>query len=284
MRKFVDLHTHSTASDGRLDPADLVRLADERKLAAIALTDHDTTDGLAAARAAAANLPELRFISGIEVSAKFPAGSLHILGLGIDENAPSLVGLIQRLRQARNDRNPRIIEKLRSMGMDITMDDVLATGSHSGVKIVTRLQIADTLRRMGFVKTNREAFGMYIANGAPAYVDKEFTPPADAIAAIRGAGGIAVLAHPPQLGYENTAQLRRILRSLIADGLGGVEVYHSDHTPEQTRLYLDLAAEYKLAVAGGSDFHGDRKPDVHLGLPKVPLAAVTGRLAELISA
>ncbi len=279
MRRFVDLHTHTTASDGSVAPRKLVQLADAKKLAVVAITDHDTCDGIPEAKDAAAEFPKLRLIAGVEVSAMFPKGTLHILGLGIDDKNTRLAGLMKNLRDARNHRNPKIIALLQSLGCDISMDDVLAV---AGGEIIGRLHIAETLRRKGCVRSTAEAFERYVGKGAPAFVDKERVSPADAIAAIRSAGGVAALAHPPQLLYENRAQLERILRELIRYGLDGIEAYHSDHSPQQTRLYLDLAKRFKLSVAGGSDFHGLAKTGVLLGRPKVPLAAITGRLAELM--
>lgn len=281
MRRFVDLHTHTIASDGSLAPRELVRLADAKKLAAIAITDHDTCDGIAEAKAAAMKFTKLRLVSGVEVSAMFPKGTLHLLGLGIDEKNSRLGGLLKNLCDARNHRNPKIIALLQSLGCDINMDDVLAVAG-SG-KIVGRLHIAEALRRKGCVRSTKEAFDRYVGKGAPAFVDKERLSPADAIAAIRSAGGVAVLAHPPQLNYDNSAQLERILRELIRHGLDGIEVYHNDNSPQQTRLYLDMAKRFSLSVAGGSDFHGSAKTDVLLGRPKVPIVAITGRLAELVS-
>ena len=287
MRTLVDLHTHSTASDGALAPAVLVRGADARGLAALALTDHDTVDGLAEAREAARDLPELRFITGIEVSAQPPSGTLHLLGLGIDESGQAAGRLAQCLRDARDRRNPQIVEALRRQGLDITMDDVLAVaGGHSGQgRVVSRVHIAEALRRKHFVPDTKTAFEKYIARDRPAYVERERLGPRETISAIHDAGGVAVLAHPPQLQYNNNAHLETILRSLLAAGLNGIEVYHSDHTPAQTRHYLDLAHRFDLAITGGSDFHGPVKPEVRLGVPRVPLSVVARHpsLARLLA-
>jgi predicted metal-dependent phosphoesterase TrpH len=278
MRRFVDLHTHSTASDGRFSPRQIIRLAESRRLAAVALTDHDTTDGLAEARAAAGEFPRLRFVPGVEISARCPDGTLHILGLGVDEMHAGLQDALGRLRAARNERNPRILACLRSLGVNIDMEEVLAVvGSgrcKDGDEVVGRLHIAEALRRKKYVRSVQDAFDRYIGSGKPAYVDKERMEPREAIRAIRQSGGIAVLAHPVQLKYGNAAQLERIVRSMISAGIGGIEVYHSDHSPEQTRSYLDLARRFDLLVTGGSDFHGPGKPDALLGRPRVPLAAM----------
>jgi len=284
-RKFVDLHTHSTASDGSLRPAEIIDLAEKGKLAAVALTDHDTTVGLAEARARAKRYPELCFISGIEISAVFPTGVLHILGLGIDESPAPLAAMADQLRQAREERNPKIIARLREMGLDIDMDDVLAAvpGSHDPAsRIVSRMHIAQTMLAKGYVRKPAEAFERYIGTGAPAFVDKEHIAPAAAIAALRTAGGLAALAHPPQLQYENSAQLDRIVRELMAVGLNAIECYHSSHTAEQTRACIDLAKKYDLAIVGGSDFHGMGKPDVSIGRPRVPVSMIPASLLPTI--
>ena len=275
MRRFADLHTHSTASDGTLSPRELVRVADRRRLAVLALTDHDTTEGVAAARDEAAGFPDLCFVPGIEISARFPSGTLHILGLGIDENSPVLTQATARLREARERRNPKIVAKLRQLGVEIDMADVLQVATAMGggrPGVVGRLHIAETLRRQGRVNSTREAFERYIGAGKPAFVDKEPLSPRLAIASILGAGGAAVLAHPAQLHCQNRAQLDRLVREFTAAGLSGIEVYHTDHTTEQTRLYLDLARRHNLLIVGGSDCHGSAKPEARLGRPRVPVS------------
>jgi predicted metal-dependent phosphoesterase TrpH len=286
MRRLVDLHTHSTCSDGQYRPAEVVRMADRVELAAVALTDHDTLSGLAEARSAAAELPELRFVGGIEVSAKFPNGTLHILGLGVDEHAPSIQRLGQLLRDARNRRNPRMIERLRGLGLEIGMDDVLAVareGDDRGddERIVGRLHMAETLRRKGHARTTQEAFDRYVGHDAPGYVDKERMEPGETIAAIREAGGAAVLAHPVQLGLSDDDRLEAAVRDFVDQGLNGIEAYHSDHDARQTRFYLELAERYGLLVSGGSDFHGAAKPEASLGHPRVPLSVVEPLLAAV---
>jgi 3',5'-nucleoside bisphosphate phosphatase len=285
MRRFVDLHTHSTASDGAVAPREVVRLAEAKRLAAVALTDHDTTEGLGEAADEAARFPELRFVRGVEVSAKFPTGTLHILGLAIDPESPALRALLAHLRDARDTRNPRIVAALQGLGLPIDMDDVLAVVRQSGKSAsspVGRVHIAEALRRKRCVRTAAEAFDKFIGSGCPAYVDKERLDASQVVRAIADSGGAAVLAHPPQLKYENSAQLERIVHGLVGAGLAGIEAYHSDHTPEQTRAYMKLARRFGIGVTGGSDFHGPAKPDVKLGRPPVPLAAIEGRLREIV--
>jgi len=280
-RRFVDLHAHSTASDGACPPAELVRLAEAKRLAAVALTDHDTLAGLAEARAEAALHPRLRLVEGIEVSARFTGGTLHILGLGIDPEAEELRRLAERLREARDERNPKMLARLRALGVPITMEDVLAEGSAPAdgrPLVIGRMHFALALCRKGCATSVAEAFDRYLGDGAPAYVDKERIAPAEAIGAIRQAGGLAVLAHPVQLHLANRAQLERVVRELARHGLGAIEVYHTEHTPAQTRAFLDLARRLGLGVTGGSDFHGAAKPEAVLGRPRVPASVVPAGL------
>ena len=296
MRRFVDLHTHSTASDGALAPAELVALADRKRLAALALTDHDTTAGLADARAAAKAFPLLRFVPGIEVSAAFPTGTLHILGLGIHDNSAALARLAVTLRAARDDRNPKIITKLQSLGLKISMDDLWhgrpARGPEAGCRgrgvgghadthppVLGRLHIAHALLAKGYVRTLQEAFDRYIGRDAPAFVEKDKLRPRAVLAALHAAGGLSVLAHPTQLQYANSAQLEHIVRDLADAGLDAIEAYHPDHTARQTRAYLALAQRFNLGVTGGSDFHGPAKPTVLLGRPKVSVTMLSPALA-----
>ncbi|MDY6913421.1 MAG: PHP domain-containing protein [Planctomycetota bacterium] len=284
-RRFVDLHTHSTASDGSCPPGELMRLADAERLAAVALTDHDTTGGLADARAAAGEFADLRFVAGVEVSALSPSGTMHIIGLGIDENSPAMRKLLADLLAARNERNPKIIAKLQAMGVAIEMADVLAARPASDLqpdKVVSRMHIAEALRRKGCAGSNDEVFERYIGKGAPAYVEKDRLPPPRIIDAIHQAGGLAVLAHPVQLLCTSVGRLERLIADLAACGMDGIEVYHSDHSPEQTRLYLELARRFDLGVTGGSDFHGAAKPKVRLGRPRVPLAAIGEKFEKLL--
>ncbi len=285
-RRLIDLHTHSTASDGSISPSDLIDLADKRKLAAVALTDHDTTAGLTEAAQRAELYPQLGFIAGIEISAIFdenPGGIMHILGLDIDSDSMVIKKLCVRLREARQQRNPEIIAKLQSLGLDINMADVLeqVAGSHDpNVRVVGRLHMAMVLVKKGFVNSIQDAFAKYLGGDAPAFVDKERLTPREASAAITKSGGAAVLAHPVQLPCHNSAQLKRLLRDLIDVGLAGIECYHSQHSPEQTRTFLGLARELNLLITGGSDYHGHGKPDVSLGIPRVPLSIIRSDYAK----
>ena len=286
MNRYCDLHTHSTASDGSCSPRELVVLAKRERLAGLALTDHDTAAGLTEAAAAAAELG-VGFVPGIEVSAAFPAGTLHILGLGVQADSPALTELAAALRAARDERNPKMVEKLRELGMDISLDELRASAAagkppaqSAGELVVGRAHLAGLLVRKGYARDMDDAFARLIGHGCPAYVDKDRMAPAEVIAGIHRAGGLALLAHPPQLGYENFAQCERIVRWLVESGLDGIEVYHSDHSDADTRFFLELARRLKLAISGGSDFHGRVKPDVRLGHPRVPARFLEALLAR----
>jgi len=284
-RRFVDLHTHSTASDGTLSAAEVIARADAAGLAAVALTDHDTTAGLAEARAAAAGRPDLTFVPGVEVSARFVGGTMHILGLGVDESAPALRELLASFVEARRERNPKIVAKLQALGLDVDMDDVLAAAERfepGKPHIIGRMHIAEALRVKGCAESIQDAFGRFLRDGGPAFVDKERLEPHQVTEALAACGAVAVLAHPVQLRLGDGQELENCVRRLAARGLAGIEVYHSDHTPENTRRYLEIANRLGLAVSGGSDFHGLAKPGVAIGLPRVPLAAVTDPLAKRI--
>ena len=257
----VDLHVHSTASDGSLTPREVVAAAKAQGLRAIALTDHDTIDGLAAAVAAGAELG-LEVIPGIEISAHHEPGSMHILGYFLDYQAPLLQARLDILQQARADRNPQIIAKLQKLGVDISLAEVQQA---SGGGQVGRPHIAQVLVEKGYVASFQEAFERYIGNHGPAYVAKFRFPPQEAIAMIQAVGGVAGLAHPFTLEYSSTSHLRSILAQLVSFGLQALEVYYPEHDLQRQELYRQLAAEFGLVITGGSDFHGAIKPEILLG-------------------
>ncbi len=281
---LIDLHAHTTASDGSLTPAELIAAADRAGLAAIAVTDHDTIAGLAEARAAADDCPDMRLAMGVEVSAQFTGGSMHILALGIDPAAPAINELLETLATGRRQRNPKIVAKLNELGLAMEMADVIAIAQEQGgtSEIVSRNHIAEALVRLGHVKKRQDAFDRYLATGCPAYIDRVRLAPAETFAAIHAAGGVAILCHPPQLKYNNDAHLATVVGSLADQGLDGIEAYHGDCSHRQTRHYLDLARELNLIVTGGSDFHGQGKPNVQLGHPKVPASIISAELAARI--
>lgn len=283
MRRFVDLHTHSKCSDGDLTPSELVGLAERKRLHAFALTDHDTAAGLAEAAAAAA-ATEVRFIPGIEISAVAAQGTFHLVGLGIDPAQESLKLTLESLRQWRSERNALMLAKLGQLGMPVSLEELEAfatRGKGGGSGLITRMHLARLLVKRGVVKTPREAFDRLIDPGKPAYVEKDRLSPAQAIAAVHAGGGAAILAHPALLRLSSAAEYRTRIGHWRDQGLDGIEIYHPEHTIAQTRMFLDLAKSLGLLISGGSDFHGWAKPDVHLGLPRVPVAAVRELLEKL---
>ena len=260
--RFVDLHCHSTASDGTLAPAEVVRLAQRDGLSGLALTDHDTAGGIAEATAEAQKLG-IDFIPGIEISAEFPhPGTMHILGYGVDPQNPALAQLTETLLAGRDNRNPRIVAKLNELGIAVTMEEWEAEASGN---VLGRPHLAAILLRKGYVSSIKQAFDKYLAQGAPAYFDKERLTPRQAIERIGESGGIAVLAHPVQLRLENDAQLERVVKDLVDLGLAGLEIIHSDHEDALVAKYTALADRFGLVKTGGSDFHGSNKKDIDLG-------------------
>ena len=262
---FVELHCHSTASDGTLSPTQVVELARRAGLSALALTDHDTLAGVGEAASVASSIG-LDFITGIEISAEYPApGTLHILGYGVDPENPKLKTLTDTLIAGRDNRNPRIVAKLNEMGVAVSMQE-WEDEAKGGV--LGRPHLAAILHRKGYVSSIKQAFDKYIGQGAPAYVDKERLSPRQAIERIRESGGVPVLAHPAQLRTTNDGELERVVKDLVDLGLAGLEVLHSDHDAAHVEKYTTLANRFGLLKTGGSDFHGSNKKDIEIGLAR----------------
>ena len=265
---YCDLHMHSTASDGTDAPETLAKQARSAGLAAIALTDHDTTAGLMAC-AAACEEEGLAFISGIELSASpidLPSkradgktGSLHLLGYHIDPDHPDLLTIQEHLIQAREDRNPEIIANLNKLGVNISYDQVLELANAQNAASIGRPHIAQVLIQNGYVKTIHEAFAQYIGEGAAAYARKDLLTAEQAIATVHAAGGLAVLAHPVQLRRASAVDLEADIAYLVRLGLDGIETQHSDHQPADVEHLNQLVERHDLIATGGSDYHGDRK-------------------------
>ncbi|QDU72894.1 PHP domain-containing protein [Mucisphaera calidilacus] len=273
-----DLHAHSTASDGLTPPSELASIAQTAGLGAFALTDHDTTAGVADARAAAERLG-IGFLPGIELSANpFSIlerhehahwGTLHVLGYGIDEADTSLQAVCDELANARNERNPEIVDRLNSLGVKISYEQVVASASATGSNVVGRPHIAAVLQERGYVRSHHEAFRRYIGEGAPAYVRKDALSAGRAIETIRAAGGVAVLAHPIQLTRDRDLLGRALIR-LRELGLQGVEVIHPDQKAGTRQGLAHHARRLGLLMTGGSDFHG-KEHGAKLGAMRVPL-------------
>src|SRR5687767_3793067 len=224
--QFVDLHSHSTASDGTLAPADVARLAKQAGLAAWALTDHDTVAGAEEAARESAKIG-VDFIAGIEISADYPRpGTMHILGYGVDPTNPALAKLTETLLAGRDNRNPLIVAKLNELGVNVSMRE---WEDEAKGNVLGRPHLAAILLRKGYVSSIKQAFDKYIGQGAPAYFDKERLSPRQAVERIRESGGVAILAHPVQLRTQTDAELERVIKDLVDLGIAGIEVMHSDH-------------------------------------------------------
>ncbi|MGC8722703.1 MAG: PHP domain-containing protein [Acidobacteriota bacterium] len=278
---MIDLHVHSTCSDGTFTPAELVREAKAAGLTHMALTDHDTVEGVAQARSEA-HRQGIAFLSGLEISAEYQPGTMHILGYGVDETSPPLLERLTAVQRWRGERNPKIVEMLGHLGVALTLPEVEAV---SGGGLVGRPHFAKVLVDKGYVATRQEAFDRYLAKGRPAYVDKARLSPEESIALIRAAGGVAVLAHPLQLQAADEKALDAIVQALVEAGLQGLECHYRNHTPEDTRRFLALAKRYGLLVTGGSDFHGTNRPGIRLGVGEggldVPMGCWEGLVGEI---
>lgn len=261
MADRLDLHLHTTHSDGSLPPAEVLALAHKAGVTALAITDHDITTGLPEALEAGARLG-IEVIPGVEISSRFGDNELHILGYFLDWQDQAFNERLASLRASRHDRNPQIIERLRALGQDITYEEVRHL---AGTESVGRPHIARVMINKGYVKSAKEAFDRFLAQGKPAYVARELPEPVEAIAWIRAARGIPVLAHPLWAKQDNQG-LFKLCETLKAEGLGGMEVHYSTHNPKQTAELLDIARRLDLLVTGGSDFHGVTKPDIEVGV------------------
>jgi 3',5'-nucleoside bisphosphate phosphatase len=267
MANVVDLHTHSTASDGIYSPTELLRLAAEAGLKVQALTDHDSTNGLDEA-AQAAKAHDIDLIPGIEINTDVKGGEVHVLGYFIEYQRPAFQEVLQVLRDARVRRGQRMVERLNEQGLHISWERVreIAQGS------VGRPHVAEALQEAGYVQSIAEAFDKYIGAGRPAYVPRYKLAPQDAVRLIASANGLPVMAHPITLpGLDG---LRNWLPGLRETGLVGLEVYYGPYTPEQVQQLLTIANDYQLIPTGGTDYHG---PDIHptpLGGRYVPYESV----------
>jgi predicted metal-dependent phosphoesterase TrpH len=257
---FVDLHMHSTASDGSRSPTDVVRAAKRASLAAIALTDHDTVSGLAEARAVGAELG-VRIVNGVELSAVEGETETHLLGLHLRDTAVLERGLGE-LREMRGRRAARIVELLQSQGVQVTFDDVML---QAGSGAIGRPHVARALVADGWATDVRDAFDRYLGAGRPAYVAKDQLGMREAIAMVHAAGGLAVLAHP---GAGGT---RERIDALVALGLDGVEVKHPSHSPQDVARLRAFVDQLGLIPSGGSDWHGAADGSRTIGMMHVPI-------------
>lgn len=264
-QRIIDLHVHSTESDGTLTPVELIAAAKEAGLSAIALTDHDTCSGIKKAAEAAENAG-IELVPGIELSTAytFPNGTekeIHVVGLFIDPDDPELLQQTAAFRDFRDKRNEKMVAALQKEGFPITMEALLAENPDC---VITRANIARFLLNHGCIRTISEAFDKYIGDGCKCYVGRFKVTPMEAVSLIKNAGGIAILAHP-LLYHLSSVYLQLLINEMKAAGLDGIEAIYSTYTTGEEQLIKKIARENGLLISGGSDFHGANKPAISLG-------------------
>jgi len=258
---LIDLHVHTTMSDGTVSPSEVVRLASQVGLRAIAITDHDTMRGSQPALDEGKKAG-VEVVPGVEVSVDFRDGTMHVLGYYVDITCRALIDVLERVESARHDRNKEILEKLSRLGMALDYESVKAVANEGPVG---RPHIAQALVQRGYVSTLREAFDKYLRKGAPAYAERLRFSEAEAIQSICQAGGIPVLAHPSSLNCDEKGAFAAIVERLVAAGLQGIEAYYPSHSLQMRQICERLAAQYGLLVTGGTDFHGAIYPEISIG-------------------
>jgi len=268
----VDLHIHSSASDGRLSPEEVVRESARLGLKFIALTDHDTVAGIAPALSAARAFPELTVIPGVELSTDEPQGEVHVLGYFIDYTDGELVARLDRMRGSRRERAQAMIDRLGDLGVSIEwarVQEIAGAGS------IGRPHLAQAMLEKGYIGSLKEAFTDYLGRGGPAYVERRKLTPTAAVELVVQVNGLPVLAHPLTAHDPEAVVIR-----LKAAGLVGIEACYKDYRPAEVGRLLSLADKYDLVVTGGSDYHGlDNETEVIIGGADVPLSAAEQLIA-----
>jgi len=247
---LIDLHTHTTASDGRAAPADLVARAASVGVTVLAVTDHDTVGGCEAASLACTSAG-LVFVPGIEITAVQSGGDLHVLGYFIDRTSPALHAFLADQRRQRIERLRQMVDRLAELGIALDGEAILQPALADSTKSAGRPWIARALVVAGYATNTDEAFARWLTSGKPAFVPRQGASPAEVITRIHAAGGVASLAHPGLVGHDDW------IGGLVGEGLDAIEAYHSDHDAAATAHYLAMAAKLGIAVSGGSDYHGD---------------------------
>jgi len=268
----ADLHVHSTASDGKLTPADVIREAAERGLTFIALADHDSVDGIASAQAAASTFPQLKVIPAVEISTDIPQGEVHILGYFIDYTDYKLKAALDRFKKSRIRRAQKMVAKLEALGIHIDWQRVQQIAGDSSIG---RPHIAQAMLEKGCITSMKQAFAEYLGHDRPAYVERDKMTPVEAVALILKARGLPVLAHP--LTFTDPEAM---IIELKAAGLVGIEAYYNGYTIEEINTLVRLADKHKLIATGGSDYHG-LEPDTEtaIGGADLPIEAVERLIA-----
>jgi len=268
----VDLHIHSTASDGRLSPAEVVGKAAELGLTVMAITDHDTVDGIAPALAAANAFPQLKVIPGVEISTDFPGGEVHVLGYFLDYTDPELRSTLDRFRNSRQLRAQRMVAKLENLGVHIEWQRVQEI---AGSGALGRPHVAQAMLEQGYINSFKEAFTGYIGRGGPAYVEREKITPVEAVALILRSKGLPVLAHP-----FTASDPEAMTTELKATGLVGLEVYYNGYSADKVNELLSMARRHNLIATGGSDYHGlDAATETMIGGAGVPVESAQQLIA-----
>lgn len=260
---FIDLHIHTTASDGTDSPGDVVAKAKDAGLAAIAITDHDTLSGLAEAVAAGSRLG-LEVVRGVELAVSTPLGEAHILGLWLPENATRLAPALEAIRRDRDARNRRMIEMFQRAGFDVTYEELLKEAAGESVG---RVHMARLVTRKGICASPREAFAKYLGDDKGMYVPRVIPTPEEGFALLQSEGATTVFAHP-MLFKSPADKIHTLVARFVDLGLDAIEAYHSDHDAKAVRRVESWAGRYGLALSGGSDYHGDARPGTHLGIGK----------------
>ena len=258
--KLIDLHTHSTASDGSFTPSELVEKANEIGLAAVALTDHDTVSGVDEFLEVAGKYDSLEAIPGVEISVGFKSKEIHLVGLFIDHKSESLLELLCEIRKDRNQRNERMIDKLQEMGYEITLQELLDV---AGGESIGRPLLAKILIEKGYFTEVQEVFDKCLKRGTPAYSQRVLPTPEKGISEIHKAGGIAIWAHPLYRNSNARNTVRKVLREV--KGIDAIEAYYTSFTSTQTRAVIEVAEEFNIPVSGGTDFHGTNQNGIDLG-------------------
>jgi len=259
---LIDLHIHTSASDGTFSPREIVKLAKEKGLKAIGITDHDTIDGNKEAIKEGKEIG-LEVVPGVEISVEWEGRPVHILGYYIDLENESLKSTLQNLIDFREERNPQIIKRLNSLGLNISYEDVkMIAGDGTAIG---RPHFAQVLVEKGYVKNGDEAFRKYLKRGASAYVEKKRLTPREGIQLIKNAFGITVLAHPFNIDGIKNRDLERVIFQFKGMGIEGLEVFYPLFNPQQTLQLKTFAEKHGLYITGGTDFHGAQKPNIQLG-------------------
>jgi predicted metal-dependent phosphoesterase TrpH len=275
---MIDLHCHSTASDGTLSPAELVRAADACRLEAVALTDHDTLAGIPAFLEAGRNA-RVGCVPGVEVASRTPAGEhIHLLGLFVDHANPGLRDLLAGVRRRREERNAELLRRLEEHGYAI---DPAVLGQPAAAQVIGRPHIAAALVEAGYFRHPQEAFDRFLGRGRPGYIPRIVPSPAECLAALRRAGAVTVWAHPMVSNSMTNAKMNRIAAALREEGLDALEAYYPEHSERNTEVVLTACRQLGLLASGGSDFHGGTMPAIALGAGRGDLRVPAGLLPPL---